>query len=171
MQVRIGPYLNWLGPYQIAEKILFWKDRYEDESVHKFGAWLANDAKGNDSYLTKFCEWIHSKKKRKVQIKLHKYDTWNLYRTLALIILPLLKQLKETKHGSGFIDNSDVPEELQDPENTWCAKKYDWFLDELIWAFDLICSEDFEWEYDNAKRLKVENALKLFGKYYLTLWD
>ena len=32
MKVYIGPYTNWVGPYQIAEKILFWMDRYEDVS-------------------------------------------------------------------------------------------------------------------------------------------
>ena len=26
MKVKIGPYKNWFGPYQLAEKILFWKD-------------------------------------------------------------------------------------------------------------------------------------------------
>ena len=36
---------------------------------------------------------------RKVDIKIESFDTWNLDSTLALIILPALIQLKETKHG------------------------------------------------------------------------
>jgi len=27
MKVKIGPYTNYIGPFQIAEKILFWKDK------------------------------------------------------------------------------------------------------------------------------------------------
>ena len=41
MKVFIGDYVNFFGPYQIAEKILFWKDKYEDDIVHDFGKWLA----------------------------------------------------------------------------------------------------------------------------------
>lgn len=49
MKILIGDYLNFLGPYQLAEKILFWLDKYEDDRVHDFGTWLATDKKGNDN--------------------------------------------------------------------------------------------------------------------------
>jgi len=29
MKVYIGPYVDWIGPYQIAEKILFWIPKYD----------------------------------------------------------------------------------------------------------------------------------------------
>ena len=45
MRVNIGPYKSWVGPYQIAEKILFWLDKNDDERVHKFGEWLAGSDK------------------------------------------------------------------------------------------------------------------------------
>jgi len=170
MKLYIGPYINWTGPYQIAEKILFWKDKYKDNIVHHFGSWLASNSKGEDSLLMKFCAWVHGKQQRKVNIRIDNYDVWNMDNTLALIILPMLKKLKEKKQGVGFIDNADVPEELQNETNTWCEKKYNWFLDELIWAFNLYTTDD-TWEFDLDKQKRVDNALLLFGKYYRTLWN
>ena len=117
MRVYIGPYKNWFGPYQIAEKILFWMDKYEDDRVHAFGTWLADDKNGNDSWLTKVCQWINRKKQRKIKIRIDRYDTWSMDHTLALITLPMLKQLKATAHGSAYVDPEDVPEHLRpDPE-------------------------------------------------------
>jgi hypothetical protein len=45
MKVYIGPYKNWFGPYQLAEKLCFWAkpvtDKYGIKSkpdwVHNFG--------------------------------------------------------------------------------------------------------------------------------------
>ena len=46
---------------------------------------------------------------RDKDIVIHPYDTWSMDHTLALIIVPMLKQLKETKHGAPNVDASDVP--------------------------------------------------------------
>jgi len=157
MKVHIGPYNNWIGPYQIADKIFFWIDRRgifaDDDPRHerwdykahdKFGDWLANF-----DWLTNFCNWVESKKKRKVEIRLDNYDTWSMDHTLSLIIHPMLVQMKATKHGSPFVDDEDVPEHLRSaaaPPLTEEEKNYggvdklhearwDWILDEMIWAF------------------------------------
>lgn len=51
MKVKIGPYKNWFGPYQLAEKLCFWaKETVVDEHgmkskpdyVHNFGEWRRN---------------------------------------------------------------------------------------------------------------------------------
>ena len=42
MRVHIGPYKNWFGPYQLAEKILFWMDKDNDDRVHKLGDFFAD---------------------------------------------------------------------------------------------------------------------------------
>ena len=157
MKVHIGPYNNWIGPYQIADKIFFWIDRRgifaDDDPRHerwdykthdKFGDWLASF-----DWLINFCNWIESKKKRKIDIRLDNYDTWSMDHTLSLIIHPMLVQLKATKHGSPFVDDEDVPEHLRSaaaPPLTEKEKNYggvdklhearwDWILDEMIWAF------------------------------------
>jgi hypothetical protein len=133
--------------------------------VHDFGTWLAG-GEGKDSLLMKACEWIETKKKRKIKIKIDKWDTWGMDSTLALIILPMLKQLKATKHGSPFVDDKDLPEELRlhgvgdstqfelefetheaDSELTWGLheKKWDYVLGEMIWAFEQL-QPDSDWE-------------------------
>jgi hypothetical protein len=74
--------------------------------------------------------------------------------TLADIILPMLKQLKETKHGAPFVDDEDVPEELKSTsapakENEWDTddnhfKRWDYALDEMIFSFE--CKIDDSWQ-------------------------
>jgi hypothetical protein len=206
MKVKLGPYTNWIGPYQIAEKLLWWLDRYEDNRVHKLGKWLSQDRHGKDSYLLRFCQWVNSFKKRQEYVRIDRYDAWNADHTMAVIIAPLLKQLRATKHGSGYIDDADVPEHLRStaapkPENDWDSdanlhKRYEWFLDELIWAFEQHAKDDEESKfYDHSESnkepdlmksitlLKVDteglkahqqrkqHAFTMFGKYFQTLWD
>jgi hypothetical protein len=74
--------------------------------------------------------------------------------TLSPIILPMLKQLKETKHGSPFVDDEDVPEELKSTsappkENEWDTDanhflRWDWVMGEMIFAFE--CKVDDSWQ-------------------------
>jgi hypothetical protein len=167
MKINIGPYTRWIGPYQIAEKLLFWMDRHEDPRVHKFGEFLAHGfykkkpcADGKDyfdderpyTWLYKLCSWIESKKKRKVKIQIDPWDTWNMDNTLALIILPMLKQMRDKKHGSPFTDDKDVPDNLKstaappkkndwDTDDNHCAR-WDWILDEMVWAFEQIVTDE-----------------------------
>ena len=88
MKVKIGPFLTYWGPYQIAEKLLFWCNKYEDDRVSNLGEWLAG-GKERDSWLNTFTNWVYSKRKRTVKIHIDKYDTWNMDGTMALIILPM----------------------------------------------------------------------------------
>ena len=161
MKVKIGPYKNWFGPYQIAEKLCFWARKETDEYgikhtadwVHNFGTWLAGGEE-KESLLHKFCLWIESKRKRKIQVHIDRWDTWSMDHTLAYIILPMLKQLKATKHGAPFVDDEDVPEHLRSTaalpkENEWDTDsnhflRWDWVLDEMIFAFE--CELDDSWE-------------------------
>jgi hypothetical protein len=167
MKVYIGPYMTWVGPYQIAEKILFWKDKYavyegvpyEDHpdrvAIEKLGDFL-DKIPG----LTKFCQWNHNRQKRKVKIHIDGYDVWSADHTLAMIIAPVLKKLKEQKHGSPHVDDKDVPEHLRrtaapsltDEEkntghtDTLWEQRWEWVLDEMIWAFEQH-STDWESQY------------------------
>lgn len=176
MKVHLGKYTNWVGPFQIAEMVFFWKDKYEDDIVHEFGEFLAygfakktNPRSLNDdrpkTWLYKLCEWVESKKKRKIKIKIDPWDTWSADATIAMLVLPLLKQLRASKHGSGYIDLNDVPVELRYSETEEydaqeCFEfyhkstdklkcdvhtRYEWALDEMIWTFEQL-QPDCDWE-------------------------
>lgn len=156
-----------------------------------------------------FGQYPQGEEEHAVEIRIDPWDTWNMDYTLALIIVPMLKQLKETKHGAPHVDQDDVPEDLRMPEgwyeNNYCVngetdpdffKRWDWVMDEMIWAFEQMISDDDESQFydhsecdpdddimESVKNLKVDregleqhhnrisNGLRLFGKYYRSLWD
>ena len=172
MYIKIGPYKNWIGPYQLAD--LLQKVGVSENQCDKLGKWLSG------TKLANFCTWVEGKRKRKIQVRIDKYDTWNMESTLSYIIIPMLKQLKETKHGSPSVDDADVPKELRstsvpEKENEWDIDdnwhdRWNWVLDEMIWAFEEIGKvpekKDMEVQVKRMKR-----GFTFFGKYYQDLWD
>ena len=161
MKVKIGPYKNWIGPYQIADALCFWARKETDEYgfkskpqwVHNFGTWLSG-GEDQDSWLQRACLWIESKRSRKIKVRIDRWDTWSMDHTLSYIVLPMLKQLNKTKHGAPFVDDEDVPEYLRSTaaepkENEWDTDsnhflRWDWVMSEMIYAFE--CQLDDTWE-------------------------
>ena len=161
MRVKIGKYTNYIGPYQIAEALCFWVRKEKDEYgfpktkdwVHDFGTWLAGGEE-KESLLYKFCLWVESKRTRKIQVKIDRWDTWSMDHTLSYIILPMLQQLQESKNGAPGTDDEDVPEHLRSTaaepkENEWDTDsnhflRWDWIMAEMIFAFE--CQLDDTWE-------------------------
>jgi len=152
--------------------------------------------------------WIwFDRRTQKTKVHIDKWDTWSMDHTLAHIVLPMLVQLKRTKHGAPWVAVADVPKELRPTKKDINAynkdgstddkffKRWDYVLDEMIWAFEQKCrdhweddyygpyieSEDkrelfgrFEWTDDEGRQKHQErmtNGFKLFGKYYENLWD
>jgi len=233
MKVKIGPYTNWIGPYQIAEKLCFWAKEEKDEYgiprkpdwVHNFGEWLAHgsvepEPKVGDirswwgdrstTWLYKFLMWIHSKKQRTIKVHIDRWDTWSMDETLAHIILPMLVQLKATKHGAPWVAVEDVPKELRPTKKEVLEyeydgttdeqffKRWDWVLDEMIFAFESKLDDSWEDQFETGETLeggmsemirgpndtkeydwkgrekyqeRISNGFRLFGKYYESLWD
>ena len=170
MKVTIGNYKSFFGPYQLAEFVCFWAKPKPDEHgilnkpdwVHDFGEWLAygniapdpkpgeitelfkNDR--NMTLLYKFLLWIDGFKTRKIKVRIDAWDTWSMDHTLSYIILPMLKQLKDKKQGSPWVDDSDVPEQLQSSNAPPKENEYDidanhhlrweYVLSEMIFAFE-----------------------------------
>lgn len=156
MKVYRSNYRNhWVSPYTILKVICFWeKDddvfyNHEDVPGHKYDKWV--------NFLNPFCvawqkflDFVHPEIK---YVKIDRWDTWSMDHTLADIILPMLKQLQETKHGGPFVDDDDVPDELKSTsapakENEWDTddnhfKRWDYVLDEIIFAFE--CKVDDSW--------------------------
>ena len=123
------------------------------------------------------------------EIIIHSWDTWNMDYTLAKIVLPMLKQLKATKHGSPNVDAEDVPLNLRPTEEDSLQyakfgesdpqffKRWDWVLDEMIYAFDCKANKDEVYmriediEEIKKEQQRISNGFRLFGKYYESLWD
>lgn len=155
MKVYIGKYRKWIGPHQIADWLSIF--RVSEEKRHKIGEWLAH-RNGKDTYLFRFCNWIDSKKKRKIKIKIHPYDVWNADKTLGMIILPVMKEYKIQKenHGVFMVSDEDVPENLRsngatdeygyEPYDS-LKKKNDYVIDEIIWAFEEILDEESTFQF------------------------
>jgi hypothetical protein len=157
MKVYINNYReHWLSPYTVLEKVFFWKKEidYDDPTIVKW----ANRLEPASKALLKFLDFVHPKIN---YIKIDKWDTWSMDSTLAQIILPMLKQLKDTKHGAPFVDDEDVPEELRSTsappkENEYDTdenhfKRWDWVLDEMIQAFECKVNEDWEEQYSTGE--------------------
>ena len=128
---------------------------------------------------------------RNINVVIDEYDTWNMDETLSYIVLPMLKQLKETKHGASNVDWEDVPRELRPSAEELRAynkngetdvhffDRWDYVLDEMIYAFDCKANKDdvyMRFDINDRKAMdkeqsRISNGFRLFGKYYESLWD
>jgi hypothetical protein len=156
MKVYISNYRDhWISPYIILKKVCFWeKDddvfyNLEDKPNHKYDKWIHR--------LDPICMGIQKVldfiQPRVEYVKIDRYDTWSMDHTLAHIILPMLKQLRDSKHGAPYVDDEDVPKELWSiyafPKQEYDTdgnhfKRWDWVLDEMIFAFE--CKNDDSWQ-------------------------
>ena len=204
MKVYIGPYrYRWVS---------YVHDRYMDK---KYGVQWKESSTKFEHLLEKLedgLQWLYNitinqiidrRSDQKIKVRVDKHDTWGMDHTLSHIILPMLKQLNDTKHGAPFVGDEDVPEELRSTsalpkkdqydldDNHF--KRWDWVMDEMIWAFEQKQDDDWEssyYEYEEdpssmfglklvwsddegrkAHQARMTNGFKLFGKYYENLWD
>jgi len=215
MKVYIGPYSHWFQPYRWVKKII--QRKYSSDRGRRLEEYekTSKIAQRWFGWLRALEDWVDSFYTRKVKVRIDYYDTWSMDNTLALIVLPMLKQLRDAKPGSPAVDDDDVPEELKsssaDPlteeqknagytDNNW-HKRWEWVLNEMIWAFEQINDENAEnqfhsdldpaeprddpgIEFEEAMRRgkfdkdgyiawqnRKTRGLTLFGKYYEGLWD
>ena len=202
MKVYLSKYrYHWISPYTVLEKVFFWREiDYDEPIIDKWSDRLTPICQG----IQKVLDFIHPKIN---YVKIDLWDTWSMDYSLSFIVVPMLKQLKVTKHGAPFVDDEDVPEELKSTsappkENEYDTdenhfKRWDWALNEMIWAFeqnlDTNSEEKFfdhaEWDEKekdfgkNLHKIKIDqpglkahqdrkaNGFRLFGKYYQGLWD
>jgi len=136
--------------------------------------------------------WIwFDRRTQRVKVRIDRWDTWSMDHTLAHIVMPMLIQLKATKHGAPNVDPKDVPIPLRPKKQDVLKYKeigetdekfferWDWVLDEMIYAFDCKANKDdvfmrFEIEEREAMKQeqeRISNGFRLFGKYYEGLWD
>jgi hypothetical protein len=177
MKVKIGKYPSFFGPYQLAEALCFWVKETPDEYgikekpewVHNFGRFLAEgrfkkedintidwSVENKQTWLSKLLNWIHSLRKQTIQVRIDNHDVWNMDRTLAYIIMPMLEKLKANKQGAPNVDDEDVPVGLKSTsapakENEWDTdenhfKRWEYVLNEMIFAFKLKLTDGWQEE-------------------------
>jgi len=164
MKVYISKYRHhWLSPYTILEKVCFWeKDKdvlynFNDDPNNKYEKWVTLLDYVSKA-IQKVLDFVHPKID---YVKIDYWDTWSMDHTLGMIALPMLKQLKETKQGAPYVDDEDVPEELKSTsappkENEWDTdanhfKRWDWAMDEMIFAFEHHNNRDWENDYRSGE--------------------
>jgi hypothetical protein len=182
------PRYHWISPYTIIEKVVFWREVDYDEPMVKF--WN----KGLEPLCQAWQRLLDFVHPEICYVKIDRWDTWSMDASLSTIILPMLKQLKATKHGAPNTDDVDVPEELRstsaspkindwDTDENW-FKRWDWILDEMIWSFEQLnidwnaqffdgSGENHQFDKEGCEKhsARIDNGLRLFGKYYRALWN
>jgi hypothetical protein len=168
MKVYLSNYRNhWLSPYTILEKVFFWREiDYNEPIIVKLSDFLLPFSVA----YQKFLDFIFPEVK---YVKIDRWDTWSMDHSLANIILPMLKQLKETKHGSPHVDPEDVPVELrqtghvdwsqqlefefeddeQYKKDSWdiTHKQWDYVLNEMIFAFEHKVDDSWDEEFSSGE--------------------
>jgi hypothetical protein len=182
MKIWISNYRNhWISPYTILKKVCFWEKNddvfydLEDTGEGKYVK-IVNFLDPICGAIHKVLDFIHP---RFQIVKLDRWDTWSMDHTLASIILPMLKQLRDTKHGSPMVDDEDVPEHLRavkkpklkrkksdlrntlqvhaldmDDEHSLIHDKWDWVIGEMIWAFEQKVTDDDEHQFFDYSKSK-----------------
>ena len=191
MKIYISNYRNhWLSPYAICEKICFWREIDYGEP------WVLRVNKVLEPIMTLRMKFLELVCPRIEYVKIDRWDTWSMDHTLALIVLPMLKQLQKTKHGSPMVDDEDVPEELRSTDELKLHhEQWEWILKEMVWTFEQKVNEDADrqffdygedyqsngkmpWQEGYVSNTKFDeegykawqdrqtNGMRLFGKYY-----
>lgn len=209
MRVYQGPYHHWFAPRRWLKDWAMWWYGVETDGEFDFERYQEVDDRLRKNRFARCLrsveDFVDSRYRRKIRVKIDYWDVWGADHTLALIIVPVLKLLKEKKQGSPFVDDDDVPEFLR---STACPpveehqtdanhfKRWDWVLDEMIWAMEQVANEDGDDQFfdhsnvdddadinDQIRRMKFDKAgydayqhrvsrgLQLFGKYFRALWD
>jgi hypothetical protein len=168
MKIYIGKYRDhWISPYTMLDYAFFWTDW--SKCARKKGIPTLEEA--TTLYIERpdwterwadrltpislAIQWVLDRVHPEINyVKIDYWDTWSMDHTLSPIILPMLRQLKEKKHGSPFVDDEDVPDELKSTsapakENEWDTDdnhhaRWDWVMSEMIFAFE--CKTDDSWQ-------------------------
>jgi hypothetical protein len=163
MKIDIGPYRSDIIPVRRWEsRYEFWRGYLAEEEYTKVDRFVFGFFNKLYDLVSPLNQWSNSRT-RKLNVQIDDYDVWSADHTLGIIITPVLKKLKEIKHGSPSVDNEDVPEELRSTEKDWLGTtdskyeaRWNYVLDEMIWAFGQHgLEDDTEQYYDNIDQLEV----------------
>ena len=195
MKIKVGKYPNRLT-CNIHTRFMDYKYgfvKWPEEMLWSHEDYVFQAIEDGIQSVYNIFNWIwFDRRTQKVKVRIDKWDTWSMDSTLAPIILPMLKQLKETKHGAPYVYPVDVPTKLRqtkkelleytkngETDHKW-FERWDYVLDEMIWAFEQKCRDDWmsdfnynKWDREgaDAHQKRMSQGFALFGKYYENLWN
>lgn len=89
---------------------------------------------------------------------------WGLYNYLTNIALPVLKDYRENMHGvPGIVCRKGEPLSKS-------VERWEQILDKMIYSFQAIHDDENFINPPDVEK-KIQEGLKLFAKYFRTLWD
>jgi hypothetical protein len=175
MKVYISRYRDhWISPYTILEYVFFWTDWSKCHRDNSLASALDENRKWVDHPewvdhwaerlmpISDAIQWALDRVHPRVEyVKIDRWDTWSMDSTLASIVLPMLRQLQATKHGSPLVDDEDVPEHLRSTaappkENDYDIDdnhhlRWDWVMNEMIFAFEMKNRDDWQSEFHSGE--------------------
>lgn len=194
MKVYIGSYPDNWWRCQIHYDYMNKKYSYEwKESNTKFEKRLEKLENAIQWFYNHTINNLLKHRKRKIKVRIDREDTWSMDHTLAHIILPMLKQLKATKHGSPYVEPEDVPEHMRltereiavfdhgfydktlnatEEEIEAASDKFHaqwvWVIDQMIWSFEQELDEENEHKhyYDPYEPGEIIKEDSLFDKEF-----
>ena len=201
MRIYVGTYKNrWISNIHTRHMEQKHGSNWDENQDWEDDAWEWFEDKLQSFYNATINRFIDGKE-RKIKVRIDRQDVWSMDHTLAHIIVPMLKQLKEDKQGSPSVDDADVPEELRstsappkeneyDVDDNW-HKRWEYAIDEMIWAFEQktrdwweedyiefgatskIGDDPIRWDQEglDAHQARMSNGFRLFSKYYESLWS
>ena len=183
MKIYISKYRDhWISPYTMLDYMFFWTDWSKCSRTWKLEDTLKDEADtingGKSRYVERpdWCDkwadrlsplsvaiqWVLDRIHPRVEyVKIDRWDTWSMDHTLGMIALPMLRQLRDSKHGGPRVDDEDVPEHLRstsappkeneyDTDLHW-FDRWDWVLNEMIFAFEHTLDDSWEEAYRSGK--------------------
>lgn len=166
---------HWFSPNTWVDYAFFWtdwskchRDKSLESALDEDRVWIDRPAWAErlaDQLVPVALgiQWILDRVHPQIDIvKIHKFDTWSMDSTLAPIVLPMLRQLQETKHGAPYVDPKDVPEHLHPKKQTKKERenghtdsthfeRWDWVLGEMIFAFEMKCRDDWQEDFRSGE--------------------
>jgi len=123
---------------------------------------------------------VSRNRKRKIKIKVDGFDVWGADHTIALIVAPILVELRDQQNGIPSVSNEDVPPNLHYESNDGGydavmedlgEQRWKFVLGEMIWTFTELAKDgegEDQFRHNSDQLELVYNDSKLDNAKTLT---
>jgi hypothetical protein len=133
MKVWLGSPTRWWHPSSILLPFK-WALNISDDDYYGFEDSVQSRFK--DTRIGKWLQYMSYRSNSRRYIKIDRWDIWDAQSDLAFIIAPLLQKFRADMRGIPYTNRVDAPH--IDTEDGHDAARWEWILDEMIFAFKAI---------------------------------